>query len=803
MRIIKLTLHKYKRLSLGEYSSISVSFTSLIQLVLGTNGSGKSSIIDELSPLPCSSSDLDTDGFKEIEIEHLNRHYILRNEKGSNSFVVDDEEYNLGGTLTVQKQLVFEHFNYSSSVHDLMTGKLLFTEMRPANRKDSLTYLSEVDYDYALSIYARVKEKHRDTIGALKHARHSLSTTVKENLDLDISALTSTLESKQSQLQSLLSSHLPIPSSDYTPNLERVYTDSVARLARMLNIHPLRHLDYLGSLTTLNAKYEHYRLIREDLLKRYSEVEVNYNEYLKSKQISSDEVDSDIVNITAKIDTLSKVTNPLSSTTDSAIADRVQTTLRVHLNEILAILDVFPSDTHYTQDTLAILTNKHKSLISTRDNTSKRIAILTSQLEEIDKSSVVCPECNTTITIMDTTKVESIRKEIETLSSIDVDSEIKSIANEIDDVSSYYSLVDRLKDIMRSTSILSHLWKEISDKKLISSTPLAARQLIVKYDNYLTNLIEIHQLERELTKLKENLSLSNRYSQQLGDKLKNELDSLDSKISENLTTLDRLSKEKEILNYHLDSEEKINHLRDEILKMSTTLSNEVDKRIYTLYQQYLDESISLLQIEIGKLSNTLHQASLHQSNIERLQIEIAMLEDDEIAYKSILNTLSPVDGLIALGLTGFIKHVIMQMNSIISNVWSYDMQILLPSNEDIDLDYKFSFKLGDVVVPDISLASQGQKEIFNFAYRIVATRYLHLNGIPIYADEFGRCFDTVHRQKALLVLKELLHDSHYTQLFMVSHYEDIHSSLTNAETLVLSSLNISTPTSFNQHAVFS
>lgn len=56
MKITQLVLSGYKRLLLNNTHYLKLDFESIYQLVLGTNGSGKSSVLYELSPLPAQSS---------------------------------------------------------------------------------------------------------------------------------------------------------------------------------------------------------------------------------------------------------------------------------------------------------------------------------------------------------------------------------------------------------------------------------------------------------------------------------------------------------------------------------------------------------------------------------------------------------------------------------------------------------------------------------------------------------------------------------------------------------------------------
>jgi DNA repair exonuclease SbcCD ATPase subunit len=55
MKILKLILRGYTRLQLKQITEFVYTPTDSIQIIIGTNGSGKSSILEELSPLPADS----------------------------------------------------------------------------------------------------------------------------------------------------------------------------------------------------------------------------------------------------------------------------------------------------------------------------------------------------------------------------------------------------------------------------------------------------------------------------------------------------------------------------------------------------------------------------------------------------------------------------------------------------------------------------------------------------------------------------------------------------------------------------
>ena len=96
--------------------------------------------------------------------------------------------------------------------------------------------------------------------------------------------------------------------------------------------------------------------------------------------------------------------------------------------------------------------------------------------------------------------------------------------------------------------------------------------------------------------------------------------------------------------------------------------------------------------------------------------------------------------------------------------------------------------------------------IFDFAFKVATLRQLGLGHLPLFLDEFESAFDDVHREKAIYFVKRLLDEGAYGQIFMVSHYESNHGSLSNAaQTCILSRDNLLLPTNIvaNEHVVMS
>jgi hypothetical protein len=73
----------------------------------------------------------------------------------------DGEELNLGATLSVQRELVRQEFKITQETHELSIGRDKFTSMSPSARRYWFTLLSNTNYEYAIGVFNKLKEKHR------------------------------------------------------------------------------------------------------------------------------------------------------------------------------------------------------------------------------------------------------------------------------------------------------------------------------------------------------------------------------------------------------------------------------------------------------------------------------------------------------------------------------------------------------------------------------------------------------------------------------------------------------------------
>jgi len=226
----------------------------------------------------------------------------------------------------------------------------------------------------------------------------------------------------------------------------------------------------------------------------------------------------------------------------------------------------------------------------------------------------------------------------------------------------------------------------------------------------------------------------------------------------------------------------------------------------TQRRMIVNNLIRKVQSELAQKESQIGQAKAQRGIVQNLTDQIDRLKTEEKDLDILIKKLSPTEGLIAEGMLGFIKNYIDQMNDLISKIWSYTLEIQscdIIEGESIDLDYTFPMKVhtSEKPVDDVSKGSTGMIEIVNLAFRFIAMQYLTLQNYPLYLDEAGRAFDTHHRSELGKMIRTIVEQSSFSQIFLISHYFELYGGLSNVETCVISPLNISTPAVYNQHVL--
>lgn len=808
----------YKRFKLSGINKLSLTASAPMQLILGTNGSGKSSLLEALSPFPQPKSDFKKSGYKILEIEHNGTDYVLSatyNSSGKYSFKKNNEELNPGGTATVQKELVEKELGYNNKLHSLATGEIMFTNMSPTQRREWITYISPLDMAYAIDTYKQVKTKLRDTQGALKLNEERLAKESKRLLDANILAET---KNKIDKLNKQVTFHLEQTDNDYTVTTYKQLDELSKQIIKVSTDITKTKFDITGR-KEINSP-EKLKSVIDSLtnsiqVKRsmVSEYEIMLDETTSILKQLEEEGAVDLNGLNRKLDTLHESLSHLPAKSDKFDLnnDDVLPVLK-ESRGINVILSEFASN--LTGCNLSIPPRSTWAGIHNNESKLKEeLLIHEIKLDDLisretiikESKDVTCPKCKyiwipgaSETELKDISQtISKTKKHIANLKS-SIESTQKTIAN----INIREGELIALANLEHKYPRLRPLWQniEINDYLIIEPS-----MIMKAYTNWMSFLEHSHRRQvvtQEIT----NVETAIARIKSIGDKadiklFNNRKKTTHKKISLLRNQIDKLVTEHKKLSGQYAI---YNKMIQSIANLAVMIDNYQKVQMATLktkVQKFNRDSLNAAQMDISSARRTTVEAETAIGVVADLKKYIDELKEEIEDLKILERSLSPTEGIIGDSMAEFINSFIEQINGIISEVWDYDLAVVPCGIDNGDMDYKFPITIdgGEESAPDISEGSKGQKEIINFAFMLAVMMRMGLNDYPLFLDEIGSNFDDAHKKKFTHYIKWILDTHQCPQMWIISHFVSEHGGLSNVETCVLNDVNVVTPDKYNDH----
>lgn len=831
--VVSQELVGYTRMKLNESKGFIFKPTERLQLILGTNGSGKSSMMGELSPLPPKPSDFEDGGYKRVVYKHAGHTYCLTSTKNGSSmrhsFVKDDgEDMNPGGTAAVQKELVWQEFGLTQEIHDLIIGKEQFTKMGPGRRREWFTKLSEVSYDFAIAVYNKMKERLRDTNGAIKIQKKYL---VEETRKLVPETQLAELTEKQSQLQTILSGLFSISKpNEGTQKAERLLTNALGELESLnkklgpvlkgLQEGPL-FLDrntteeaieiHQGRYTKYSALVETHSNELEEASKKYELLMQRGQETLQSLSLQAAEIEERTEMLKVKYKT--PIRDFLSGSTEAA-----QSNFNQVKDELAAVLNEIPAniDGEYSRaklDGAEHLITRSKAEITQRENRAEvlRGHITQAKCQHKD-GTVTCPSCEHSWSLSDTSKqIEQYEHELESVVHPEIMSRLEQQIAEATDIvvlnRNYAELYTRLHHALRTlnTNYFGEFISQHFSIEDCKKTPKVIAVRVHDVDHDLTLAVEEAALAARMDEIIKLIAISRDTESYNADDLKAKIDKLHNLIFEYNGYIVVANKTVQDLRQHLSRLSAIDRSEEQYDALFKAAEQAASDVVLAKLNSSIWEKINDTQIALAMVTEKITNASMQQNIIDDITRRITTLENEKSLLDQMVSHMSPTEGLIADGLMGFIRTYVKQMNNLIRKVWVYPLVIQTDLKEDIDFKFPMMVQHRNrKPVDDVSEGSSGMQEIVNLAFRIVGMKYLGLGGYPLMLDEFASSMDEAHKSNVTDMIKSLLDQENFSQLFMVSHDHHQYGALSNPQVCVICSTNITIPEGMvvNEHVSF-
>ena len=803
-----------------------------LQLILGTNGSGKSSLMFELWFLPGNSNDFADGGKKEIEGYWKGVHYHLVStfgDKGHHSFAVDGVELNEGGKIGLCLQLCKDHLGVTPEIRTMALDKDPLTTMGPARRRYWMLKLSDTDYTYAISRYAKLKAAHSDAVGMgnrlKKRQVDEISKLADKNVVAELTADTHAIKKLIDEVYSMRNAESK-KSETWISQLDQ-NADELMRLSEevdRLNIPMLENSGF-ESVEQVKARRDEVKIethskqqLSQHLFQDHEKLYKKYETLVKAGSESIGELTEKIAKAeAANIYEEAYLTLPnVAQENDPQQMRDVLKSIYPELSERLASLPA--NDGHYSSQKAAQYENELDELHTRIRNQTARVARLKEDVDHrrnhIQKDSLTCPNCKHNWTTMATeSELKKVDDKILELQA-DIDAwtdDAKKLKEFLKEYSEYLVAYRSVVSMLKSAPILSNYFNAITQNARLITHPGTVASDLSLIENDLDRLVTISKNKKIIAEATALIEVKKNLASATLEDIESDLKKLEETMHIQTDQIMKLGQELKHLETLIAQANRVHLLHEYMLSATGVKKKLVNKYVYSRYQELMHEIIRTLQTQLARKEDALSYINTQQHLVDEIARQLDEAVMNERVAKAAHIALSPTSGAIAEGLHRFVNSFVGRLNKIISAIWTYPIEIqpvemIGTGNE---MDYKFPFvSYGNYKRPnkDVIEGSESMLVIFDFAFKVATLRQLGLGHLPLFLDEFESAFDDVHREKAIYFVKRLLDEGAYGQIFMVSHYESNHGSLSNAaQTCILSRDNLLLPTNIvaNEHVVMS
>jgi DNA repair exonuclease SbcCD ATPase subunit len=844
MRIAGLTLVDYNMLKSSGIEKLSVDFNQDVEIIIGANGSGKSSVLRQLSTTPSVRSVFGDKGNKVLILEHNGTYYRLESDYTKPSsphlFYEGDSEDNLnvGRTTQTQIELIGHHLGITPLVDDLIMNRFVFPKWTASKRKE---FLMGVNPDQIGFVLTKIKEI-ASKIKACKNniARLQSRKIILEQDLLDENTVIEFTEEKQrisdelSQFQrNLMDIEVGLRTlPNNTSTVALIDIPAIRQTVRQAR-YRLAHLPHVDRddnkrqsarerlLEQLAVCRQRLIEIDEDITKttqdlidheaRYNELSLDGDLKATDETISHLENERDKLNISRppfemSVGELENKNREIAELRDRMmIFSQLSVTLlpmkkRRRREQIL-------SSGRYKQTSWR---SRLSDLEMQYDEVSKRHSIQPRDIPDSPCAKDRCPLYSHFMGEYTTAedkrkdifqKIEKGRRKIARLDRL-----VGGLADYLEQSQPYVAQIDWLISYAQRNPVLHHILREMDILSVLSTNPnRIVRQLEDAYDR----IDRWHRLKSIMSDLETAYALKSRQiSSESHDtiKLVSVIDTSRNTLRELRDAIDEVMARKAHLERELNDIQTFSDIKNTVLTIQRNHTAMVESAAHnhersklTLLHKGVKELMEQKFLRMSEIERTLRaQASLRDRYQEEIVSQLTIIEK-ELKDQQQIET-----ALIAIpkeNMVDFINTLFDQANRLIKMIWTIPLMIKPLSLQD-SLNYDFTVLGDNQTERELSECSEGETEILSLAINLALRIVLNHMDYPLCLDETGRTMDNRHRDNLVNLLKRLLDDKVISQLFLISHHATIHDNFPHSETLVIREDNILLPERYNEHATF-
>lgn len=827
--IMKYTYKKlirFNRLLTGNITELEWHPADGLTVILGGNGSGKSSLLSRLTMLPARHVAFAKGGEEITHCEAKGFKYETHSKYGTgtgwHSFKRNGEELNQGHTFRVQEELCYQEFGITPELHDIATGRLQFSSFTTNKRRELLTKMSVVDLSYAFDVHAKLRQEHRSHKGVMDLITKRLVSENTETLsDNEVTVLQDRTKSLTNRLNRLYSERInglqPAwhNDSEATAKLAELVERSKALLKRYPKIPSTfvlkgqealtNHLELLRTQQSNTRTLITHMAEELDVLKQQTPKDLSLQK--EDASVLTNELNQLVLPLEKLGSIIDKYDSPLPLIPTDPNTSGLKETLNTMVETWISLISEFPdnhdslmSRKNATEHTQLIEQLRHRR--NSLQNSFESIAGRLSRLKGC--STVVCPDCTHEfqpgVGVNEVAELE-VRQITLEVQLVEVESTLGKSERYMSDFNDYSTLVTRYVNLTRTYPQYQKLWDWVAESRLMFTTPTNLKLPIYNWASVMEATIEFGQFTQKANHLRERLKVLEEIDHDALSYISRKIESISQQLDDKYITLGECNNSIEILQAGEYDIRSICQTVDSILQDYETWRKQVRQQAEWLLDKAYDAEINEIHLNIADNTKTLNTVFQHKTTIRTLENEVANANEAHKELGLLIKSLSPNDGLLGKYLSGFMRGVTTLVNAYIGEVWTYPLEVLPSKVAADELDYKFPVIVNNNPdpSPDIVDTSTGQLEIINFAFRMAILKFLGLEQMPLYLDELGGAFDDQHRSNLIPFVTGLIENGLFNQVFYICHFEETYGAFNQADYLVVSPSNITTPENFNKN----
>ena len=841
MRITQISLNDYLLFKDSGITNLHIDYTEDVQIILGSNGSGKTQLMRQLSPYPASRSLFGKTGHKAITFQVADGAYRLESDyqkPSSPHLFIDletEQNLNIGRTSEEQKDLILAKLGLTPLVDSLIMGSLDFPKMLPSKRRDFLMANNPDDIGFVHQLARQTASKIKACKNTLSHLQSRkiileqdlLSPEAIAELEAEKDTIGIELGNFQKLLMEIEVASRTVPTVTAMPDFDM--RDIKRRLAKIrYALSDLRHvsrddktretqkLHFVGELASCETRIgEDTRTIEEQSLELH-ELEVRYKEL--APDLDLHDAEENVARLEKERD-FTRIEQPTFELSPDGLEEgyRFLGDLQTHL-QIFERCDIplySRIKRRRREQVLGQMQYKQSSyrtqigdLETQLTDLSKRHSMSPSDIPTELCSKDKCPLYAHFMEGYQTTesKRTAIRSKLQYLKKrlVRIDVYVQA-ASDYFSKSQYYH--DKIAWLIEQSQRNPILHKVLTKTDVLTVLATSPNRIAMRVRDEYDHIQQWMRYKAVLSDLETAYSLRKRFlGSQDADtiKLVVSIDNLKKSLESLRLALDAAIARKKILEDNLRSIEQYEHLkrtafgiRDMYTERTQLLHNGFEHKVLRRLKDKVEDLRSQSFLRMSEVERTLRKQSGIQeryqeeaiSQIKRIETDLGELQRIEKCLIAI-----PRDNIIA-----FVNGIFKQANLFIKAIWTVPFQIELLTEDD-PLDYTFKVSGDNQSVREMSECSAGQSELLAFVLNLALRVQLkHLN-LPMCLDEPARTFDDEHRRKFITLLRHILDERIVSQLFIISHDVSMHEGLKHTETFVIRGDNFVLPPIYNQHA---